>query len=84
MRKLDSFHIKVWFPYIIFRLINLYSTYYSYSGISKELSVVIHTVKHNYITSVITMRVLTTHCNNRGNIVVFDCMYYYTKLLTIV
>jgi len=27
---------------------------------SKELSVVIHTVKHNYITSIITMRVLTT------------------------
>jgi len=31
----------------------------------KELSVVIHTVKHNYI-------------------VVLDCMYYCTKLLTIV
>ena len=30
---------------------------------SKELSVVIHTVKHNYITSIIvTMRVLTTTC----------------------
>ena len=29
---------------------------------TKELSVVIHTVKHNYITSIITMRVLTTTC----------------------
>ena len=29
---------------------------------SKELSVVINTVKHNYITSIITMRVLTTTC----------------------
>ena len=29
---------------------------------SKKLSVVIHTVKHNYITSIITMRVLTTTC----------------------
>ena len=29
---------------------------------SKELSVVIHTAKHNYITSIITMRVLTTTC----------------------
>jgi len=29
---------------------------------SKELSVVIHTVKHNYITSIITMGVLTTTC----------------------
>jgi len=28
---------------------------------SKELNVVIHTVKHNYITSVITMRVLQRH-----------------------
>jgi len=31
-----------------------------YNG--KELSVVIHTVKHNYITSIITMRVLTMTC----------------------
>ena len=28
---------------------------------SKELSIVIHTVKHNYITSIITMRVLQRH-----------------------
>jgi len=28
---------------------------------SKELSVVIHTVYHNYITSIITMRVLQRH-----------------------
>ena len=34
--------------------------FFMYNG--KELSVVIHTVKHNYITSVITMRVLTTTC----------------------
>ena len=36
---------------------------FKHSVDSKELSVVIHTDKHNYITSIIvTMRVLTTTC----------------------
>ena len=49
---------------------------------SKELSVVIHTVKHNYITSIIvTMRVLqrhvsALHVNHLQVVIRLDQLYY--------
>ena len=49
---------------------------------SKELSVVIHTVKHNYITSIIvTMRVLATtffglHVGHLQVVIILGQLYY--------
>jgi len=42
--------------------LSIHFTYEILKEFSKQLSAVTRTVKHNYITSIITMRVLTTTC----------------------